>query len=151
MVLPRTTVPAAYAALIASWVMPGKRAPRPMNAERAVWVCMSPMARTAAAASTAPSGAPVSSGNWRARAAPARSSQEQVMSAPHGAAGAAVGLGDDLGYHGEGDLARPLASQVVSRRHVQPGHVDALGDELVEESRGTAPTGHHRDVGGLRG
>ena len=37
MVLPRTTVPASYAALTASRVTPGKRAASPRNGERAVW------------------------------------------------------------------------------------------------------------------
>ena len=68
MVLPRTTVPASYAALTASRVTPGKRAARPTNGERAVWDWTGPTA------SSIPETSVGRSGNWRASASPARSS-----------------------------------------------------------------------------
>ena len=72
-VLPRTIASDSYAAVTASWVTPGRRAPSAAYGERAVWDWIGPIRRTVS--TTAPEPRPSMSGNCRARLSPRSSSQ----------------------------------------------------------------------------
>ncbi len=83
---------------------------------------------------------------------PHRADGPRQLGRPHRAAVLLVGLGHDLGDDGQGDLARCLAAEVVSGRHVQLVETrHALGPEVGEQALGAAPAGHHRDVRRVRG